>query len=94
LLSQNNLRKEFFGFGNVVTNHADRKEFRVRGLENLNEIVKFFKMNPLQTSKQKDFELFAKIIYLMNERKHLSKDGLKQIADLSSRMNRQVYRVI
>ena len=28
--------KLFFSFGSIVINHGDRKEFRVRGLENLN----------------------------------------------------------
>ena len=39
--------KNFFGFGNVVFNHGNIYEFRVRGLENLNKIVKFFEDNPL-----------------------------------------------
>lgn len=61
--------RNFFGFGNVVVNHEDRKEYRVRGLKNLNAIVQFFKTNTLQTSKRKNFELFAEIIDLMNEKK-------------------------
>ena len=84
--------KEFFGFGNVVINHGDRKEFRVRGLENLNIIVQFFKQNTLQTSKQKSFELFAEVIELMNKKEHLNKDELNKIAKLASQMNRQVKR--
>ena len=38
-----------FGFGQVVVNHGDRKEFRVRGLKQLNTVVKFFQQTPLQT---------------------------------------------
>ena len=38
--------KNYFGFGNVKINrkdhHGARKEFRVRGMENLNRIVIFF----------------------------------------------------
>ena len=84
--------KDFFGFGNVVTNHGDRKEFRVRGLENLTNIVMFFSENPLQTSKQKNFELFLEIIQMMNNGEHLTKQGLEKIADLASKINRQVKR--
>ena len=84
--------KSFFGFGNVVINHGDRKEFRVRGLENLNKLIKFFKLNPLQTSKQKNFEIFSKVIDLMNKNEHLKKKGLKRIAKLASRMNRKITR--
>ena len=54
--------KNYFGFGDVKINrtdkHGTRKEFRVRGLENLNQIVKFFKENLLQTeSKRKNFRI-------------------------------------
>jgi hypothetical protein len=82
--------KLFFGFGNVVRNHGDRLEFRVRGLENLNKIVAFFNKHSLQTSKKKNFELFSEIITMMNNQEHLNKEGLTNIAHLSSQMNRQV----
>jgi len=85
--------KEYFGFGDVKINRRDRhgvrKEFRVRGLENLNKIVKFFKENSLETEKKKDFEIFAEIIRLMNNKEHLKKEGLDKIAKLISEMNRK-----
>ncbi len=84
--------KSFFDFGNVVINHDDRKEFRVRGLENLNKIVKFFNKNPLKTSKQKNFEIFSKIVELINQKKHLTQKGLNKIANLASKMNQKVIR--
>jgi hypothetical protein len=38
--------KNYFGFGDVKINrtdiHGTRKEFRVRGLENLNNLIEFF----------------------------------------------------
>jgi hypothetical protein len=86
--------KNFFGFGNVVINHEDRKEFRVRGLENLNKIVQFFNENPLQTSKRKNFELFAEIIQIMNCGKHLTKEGLYEISTKASMMNRKTSRIL
>ena len=84
--------RNFFGCGNVVVNHGDRKELRIRGIENLNRIVKFFQENKLQTRKKKNFELFAEIIFLMNDKKHLTKKGLERIAEIASQMNRQVKR--
>ncbi len=82
----------FFGFGSIEVNHGDRKEFRVRGIKNLNEIVMFFKKNPLQTSKKESFELFSEIIVLMNQKQHLTKEGLEKIAKLASKMNRKIKR--
>ena len=85
--------KNYFGFGDVKINridhHGTRKEFRVRGLENLNKIIKFFEENKLNTSKKKDFELFSQVIILMNNKEHLTKQGLDKIANLISQMNRK-----
>jgi hypothetical protein len=43
--------KDYFGFGKVTVNRKDkhgvRKEFRVRGLENLTKLIGFFDENPL-----------------------------------------------
>ena len=81
-----------FGCGQVVVNHEDRKELRIRGLENLNRVVKFFSKYELRTMKRKDFEIFAKIISLMNDERHLTRGGLREIAELASKMNRQVRK--
>ena len=86
--------KDFFNYGDVRKNHGDRKDFRVRGLENLNKLVRFFKEYPLQTSKRKSFEIFSEIIELMNRKQHLNKKGLEKIANLASKMNRQVKRYL
>ena len=85
--------KNYFGFGSIEINNFDenatRKGFRVRGLENLNNIVKFFDENPLRTTKKKNFEIFKKVIQMMNNKKHLTKEGLDKIARLVSGMNRK-----
>ena len=60
----------------------------------MNKLVDFFKKNPLQTTKQKNFELFSHVIDLMNKKEHLNKEGLEKIANLSSKMNRQVARCL
>ena len=86
--------RNYFGFGSIKNNRKDkhgvRKEFKVRGLKNLNKIVKFFKENKLQTpSKVKNFEIFAEIIEKINQREHLTKNGLDNISKLISQMNKQ-----
>ncbi len=83
--------KDYFGFGEVNINckdhHGTRMNFRVRGLENLIKIVGFFEKHQLQTSKRKNFEIFSEIIQKMNNKKHLTKEGLDAIAKLVSGMN-------
>ena len=85
--------KEYFGFGEIRVNrkdfHGTRKEFKVRGLENLNKIIEFFDKNSLMTSKRKDFKIFSEVIHLMNNKEHLTKKGLDKIALLISEMNRK-----
>ncbi len=81
-----------FGFGKVTRNHGERYERRVRGIESLQKLIEFFEANPLRTKKKEDFEIFRKIIGMMVEKKHLEKEGLEEIADLASKMNRRVRR--
>jgi hypothetical protein len=84
--------RRFFTFGSVRPNHGDRLDYRVRGLENLTNVVRFFERNPLQTTKRADFEIFAEIIGLMTDDRHLTKPGLDRIALLASEMNEGVTR--
>ena len=81
---------DVFGCGQVVRNHGDRQEFRVRGLQNLLRIIEFFERHPLQTTKRQNFEAFSKIICLMKENRHRTTEGLREIAEIAWRMNRQV----
>ena len=89
-----NQMKNTFGCGNVVVNHGERKELRVRGLENLNRIVAVFNKHELKTTKRENFKIFAEVISLMNKGQHLNLRGLRKIAKLASNMNRKVQRSI
>ena len=80
--------RRFFGFGLITTNHGDRKELRIRGAEQLNKVVEFFRAHPLQTVKRSSFESFAEVITIMNHGDHLTEEGLQRIKDLAGRMNR------
>ena len=85
--------QKYFGFGKIKVNREDRygirKEFRVRGLENLNQLIKFFQEHPFQTAtKRRSFDTFSQVIEMMNKGEHLTKDGLDKIAVLVSKMNR------
>jgi len=81
--------RDYFGFGGIKNNHGNRKDYRVRGLENLNQTVEFFNQHELKTKKQHDFEIFSKVISVMNDERHLTKPGLDRIAELASNMNEQ-----
>ena len=73
----------------ITVNHGDRKELRVRGLNELStRVVPFFEAHPLRTVKRTSFERFAEVIRLMQRGEHLTTEGLTQIRELASRMNR------
>jgi len=83
--------QSYFGFGIVGKNNDNKQEFRVRGLENLNKIVEFFKTYKLQTCwKKKSFEVFSKIMEMINNKEHLSDEGRRKIATLISTVNRKI----
>ena len=86
--------KQFFGCGRVGENrrHDNHREsvfrFSVRARGDLTErIVPFFQENPLRTAKRLEFERFAAVLDLMDGRRHLSVDGLVEIAGIAAQMN-------
>ena len=46
------------------------------------KLIPFFKKNPLYTNKQKDFEIFVKVISLIEKSEHLQKKGFQSIVEL------------
>jgi hypothetical protein len=86
--------QEFFGCGRIFVNrrYDNHKEnlyrFCVRSFADLEErIVPFFQTNQLRTAKAEDFKIFAQILMLMKEKKHLSKVGIQEIISLAIQMN-------
>ena len=86
----------FFGCGRVYSNsrYDNHREnmyrYVVRRFEELRDtIVPFFQENPLRTSKRDNFGKFARIIELMELRRHLSVPGIMEIAEIAQTMNRR-----
>ena len=79
--------KKFFGFGRVCQNHGDRWELRVRRLDQLRAIVTFFEQYQLRTKKRVDAHKFADVLRLMEEGRHLTTDGLREIKKIAASMN-------
>lgn len=82
--------RDYFNCGVVRVNHDDRMEFRVRAISDLsNIIIPFFKKYPLQSKKEKDFEIFSEVVSMIVNKQHLREDGIKKILFLSKEMNRK-----
>jgi hypothetical protein len=55
-------------------------------------IIPFFESYPLHSSKQRDFEKFARCVRLIDAGLHMTREGLVDLAEIVETMNRQKPR--
>ena len=87
--------KEFFGCGRISfqkeyrENQRDNYRYQVSHLQELNSvIIPFFRKKYLHsTPRKKDFELFCKIVELVNGKKHKTSAGIMRVQKLKSQMH-------
>ena len=77
----------FFGVGQVILRKDGVYYYQVSSLVEILIIIAHLEKYPLITQKRGDFELFKKIISLMSEKKHLTSNGLNEIANIKASMN-------
>ena len=81
--------KSFFGCGVVRRNHGDRMAYRVRDITHLaSVIVPFFETHTLKTAKKQDFLSFRNVVRLLQQKQHLTPEGIDKIRAIAERMNR------
>ena len=81
--------KAYFGCGVVRVNHGDRMGYRVRNADHLREIIApFFMKYPLKTTKNVDFRKFRQVLLKMEKGTHLTSEGVEEIRQIASQMNR------
>ena len=86
--------QDFFGCGRINLNarHDNHREpmyrYIVRRFSDLNGVVlPFFRQHKLLTAKRDDLEKFGEVIELMKQRRHLTPNGLVEIARIVETMN-------
>lgn len=80
--------KARFGCGSVIRNHGDRWAYRARGQTNLmNKILPFFEKHKLKSRKRQEFESFRRVVLMIEEKKHLTINGLEEVRTVVGRMN-------
>ena len=87
------LRKfmDYFNCGNIekVSTRPDEVKFIVYKFSDIRDkIIPFFQNYPLHGIKSKDFKDFCEIAKLMENKLHLTIDGIKKIKSLKSGTNR------
>jgi hypothetical protein len=91
--------RRFFGVGQVLANkrydnhreHLYRYVVRRRA-DLIGTIIPFFRAHPMHSSKQRNFEKFARCVELIDEGHHLTFEGLADIVEIAQTMNRQKPR--
>jgi hypothetical protein len=108
-VSQNFERREVldllmqrFGCGRIQENHRGSKDKSLvyvvrRRTDLLTQVIPFFEAQPLLSSKEAEFVVFAQIVRAMDQGLHLTEDGFRMLAGLAISMNgggryRRVYR--
>jgi len=83
------LFKQYFSCGTIRRNPSDRTfKYEVRSIQDLiGKVIPHFVEYPLISSKRKDFEMFVLICNMIKENKHLQKNSLRKIIELSYQMN-------
>jgi hypothetical protein len=91
--------QSFFGVGRIFINrrHDNHREDTAQYIVDrrddlIVEIIPFFHDFPLVSAKQRDFEKFATCVGLIDAGRHLTPDGLVEIAEIAQTMNRMKPR--
>ena len=82
--------KKFFGAGNIYTKKDNSITYLVTSVKELQEIRKHFEKYPLLTKKRADFELWAQILYLIQNKEHLTVEGLTKIVAIRASLNKGI----
>lgn len=76
------------GVGNIANQGKDGILYQVTSLQDLtNVIIPHFDKYPLITQKKADFELFKRVVDIMNRKGHLSSEGLQEIVNIRASLN-------
>ena len=79
----------FFGVGRI--SGSDYVSYRVERVKSIvNSIIPHLDKHPLQTKKRADYELWKRIVILMDNKQHLTDEGLQEIINIKAAINRGV----
>jgi hypothetical protein len=95
------LLRQRLGCGRIQQNHRGSRDLSLvfvvrRRTDLLTRVIPFFEAQPLLSSKQEQFLVFAHIVRAMHEGVHLTPNGFRTLLDLALSMNgggryRRVY---
>lgn len=81
--------QEFFGCGTISRDGDTKQQLRIRGVNDLEtKVFPVLDQYSLQTQKALNAQVFRQVHAIINNKLHLSKEGLAEIKILKSTINR------
>jgi len=83
------LMQEYFRCGSIRPDRSDKTlKYEVRSIDDLvSNVLPHFVQYPLLSEKQREVEKFARVCELIQQRKHLTQEGIREIVTLAMQMN-------
>jgi len=76
------------GVGDIAPQGKDGVQYRVSSIKDIIDvIIPHFDKYPLITQKWGDFELFKRIVYMIDRKEHVTSEGLQKIVNLKTSLN-------
>ena len=80
--------KLYFKVGNLSKHGKQMVHFRTESIKDLAKIINHFDKYPLLTKKFGDYTLFKEAYYIMLNKEHLTKEGLKRFVQIKASINK------
>ena len=81
------IQSYFGGVGSITKHRSESIHYRVDSVENLIVILNHFDKYPLITQKWNDYQLFQQALMLIQNKEHLTMEGLSKIVAIKASMN-------
>ena len=80
--------QNYFGVGNIYKHGSKSIQYRVQSIKDLAVIINHFDKYPLITQKQSDYLLFKMVFKLIQNKEHLTQEGLRNIVSIKASLNK------
>jgi len=79
--------QNYFRGGKIKKHGKNSSYLRIRSLKNLKTVISHFDKYPLISQKKADYLLFKRVLNLIENKKHLTTEGFKEILSIKTSMN-------
>ena len=80
--------QNFFGVGNLTAISSNYAQYWVGNINDLSVIINHFDNYPLITQKWADYQLFKQAVKLVEQKEHLTSEGLTKLISIKAVLNR------